>query len=264
MLFAVTRAPPPTIVDCELTYLGRQPIDFARAAAQHRAYCNRLQLSDARVLTLPADERYPDSAFVEDTAVVLDELIVITCPGAPSRRGETELIAPVLAPLRPLARIALPATLDGGDVVRLDRDLHVGLSRRTNPEGVQALERLCAPHGYRIIPVPFDGCLHLKSGCTALDDETVLINPAWVDPARFAQYRVLEVEDGEPWAADVLPVAGLVLMNSSSPRTIARVEAEGYRVWAVDISEFMKAEAGVTCLSLLLSLPGSAANQSDR
>jgi dimethylargininase len=255
VLFAVTRAPPPTIVDCELTYLERVPIDFAGALAQHRAYCERLELLGTRVLVLPADERYPDSSFVEDTAVVLDEIIVITCPGAASRRGETELIAPVLAPLRPLERISLPGTLDGGDVVRLGRVLHVGLSGRTNTEGVQALERVCAPHGYRVVPVPFDGCLHLKSGCTALDDETVLLNPAWVDPARFADYQVLTVEEGEPWAADVLPVAGMILMNSSSPRTIERVESQGYRVGAVDISEFMKAEAGVTCLSLLVETP---------
>ncbi|HEX9755700.1 MAG TPA: hypothetical protein VGA42_08315 [Gemmatimonadales bacterium] len=255
MTIAVTRMPPRTIVDCELTYLQRQPIDFERALAQHRAYCERLEHLGARVLTLPADERYPDSAFVEDTALVLDELIILTCPGAPSRRGEIDLIAPALAPFRPLERISLPATLDGGDVVRMGRVLHVGLSGRTNTEGVQALERLSAPHGYRVIPVPFDGCLHLKSGCTALDEETVLINPAWVNPARFAEYQVLAVEDGEPWAADVLPVAGMILMNSSSPRTIERVEAKGYRVRAVDITEFMKAEAGVTCLSLLVSLP---------
>jgi dimethylargininase len=249
---AVTRTPPASLVRCELTWLPRAPIDIARARHEHAAYCAELERLGCRVVTLPEEERYPDSCFVEDTAVVLDELAVLARPGAPSRLGEVDLIAPVLASYRPLSPLMAPATLDGGDVVRMGRVLYAGRSSRTSEDGIRGLARIVEPHGYRVVAVPFDGCLHLKSAGTALDEETVLLNPGWVDPAHYHGRRVLPVDPAEPAAGDVLAVGGEVLMNAACPRTIARVEAAGYTVRPVDIGEFAKAEGGLTCLSLVI------------
>src|SRR5919202_2689386 len=153
MFFALTREPARTLGDCELTYLERRPIDVRRAREQHRAYREALAACGARVVTLPAIDGLPDSVFVEDTAVVLDELAVITSPGVESRRAEVDAIEPEVARLRPVVRIEPPATLEGGDVLRLGRTLYVGLSPRTNASGADALRRLSAPHGYEIVTV---------------------------------------------------------------------------------------------------------------
>src|SRR5215211_4780886 len=153
MIVALTREPARALDACELTYREREPIDADDAAAQHRAYCEALRACGASVVTLPPAEELPDSVFVEDTAIVLDEVAVLTRPGVESRRGEVGLIEPEVARLRPVVRIEPPATLEGGDVLRLGRTLYVGLSRRTNAEGVAGLRRLAAPHGYEVVAV---------------------------------------------------------------------------------------------------------------
>src|SRR5215210_6744014 len=206
MIVALTREPARALDACELTYREREPIDAGAAAAQHRSYRGALEACGARVVTLPAVGELPDSVFVEDTAIVLDEVAVLTRPGVESRRGEVSLIEPEVARLRRVVRVEPPATLEGGDVLRLGRTLYVGLSPRTNAEGAAALRRLGAPHGYEVVTVEPQGCLHLKTGCSAIDDETVLVNPEWVDPAVFRGLEVLAVDAAEPWAANVLSV----------------------------------------------------------
>src|SRR5918997_206332 len=185
MIVALTREPAGALDACELTYREREPIDAAAAARQHRGYREALEACGARVITLPPVEELPDSVFVEDTAIVLDEVAVLTRPGVESRRVEVRLIEPEVARLRPVVRVEPPATLEGGDVLRLGRRLYVGLSPRTNAEGVAALRRLAAPHGYGVVAVELRGCLHLKTGCSALDEETVLVNPEWIDTTVF-------------------------------------------------------------------------------
>lgn len=251
MLTAITREPARSLDGCELTYVGRQPIDAARAAEQHRAYRRALEDCGARVVALPAAEGLPDSVFVEDTAVVLDELAVITSPGVASRRAEVRLIEPEVARLRPLGRILPPATLEGGDVLRVDRRLFVGLSPRTDGAGVEALRRLAAPHGYEVVPVPLRDCLHLKTACTAADDETILLNPAWVDAAAFRGYDTVAVHAAEPWAANTARVGPLLLVGAAFPRTAEALARRGLDVRPVDVSEFAKAEGGLTCMSLI-------------
>src|SRR5919107_1978698 len=193
MIFALTREPARALDACELTYREREPIDAERAALQHRGYCDALRACGARVLTLPPADELPDSVFVEDTAIVLDEVAVLTRPGVESRRGEVSLIEPDVTRLRPVVRVEPPATLEGGDVLRLGRTLYVGLSPRTNAEGVDSLRRHVAPHGYEVVAVEPRGCLHLKTGCSALDDESVLVNPDWVDAGVFRGREVLAV-----------------------------------------------------------------------
>ncbi|HEY0174126.1 MAG TPA: arginine deiminase family protein [Pyrinomonadaceae bacterium] len=255
MIVALTREPARAMNACELTHMERVPIDARSAAGQHRAYCDALRACGVRVVTLPAVDELPDSVFVEDTAIVLDEVAVLTRPGAASRRGEVRLMEPEVARLRPVVRVEPPATLEGGDVLRLGRTLYVGLSPRTNAEGAAALRRLAAPHGYEVVTVEPRGCLHLKTGCSALDDETVLVNPGWVDAAFFRGREVLTADAAEPWAANVVSVGGAVCASAAFPRTAEMLSARGYDVRAVEVSEFAKAEGSLTCLSLLFRQP---------
>lgn len=251
MLTAITREPARSLTGCELTYVGRQPIDAARAAGQHRDYRRALEDGWARVVALPAVDGLPDSVFVEDTAVVLDGLAVITSPGVASRRPEVELIEAEVARLRPVARITPPATLEGGDVLRVGRRLFVGLSPRTNRAGVEALRGLAAPLGYEVVPVALRGCLHLKTACTAADDETILLNPEWVDGEAFRGYGRVAVHPAEPWAANTARVGPLLLVGAAFPRTAEALARLGLDVRPVDVSEFAKAEGGLTCMSLI-------------
>lgn len=253
MLTALTRAVSPAIAACELTFLERTAIDYDRAAAQHRNYEACLRDLGVRVISLPALPNLADSVFVEDPALVLDEVAVIARPGAASRRAETERLAEALAPFRPLWRIEVPGTLEGGDVIRAGRALFVGRSERTNREGIAQLTAIAEPLGYTVTPVDVRGCLHLKSGCCYAGRGAMLVNREWVDARAFRDYRMLDVV--EEWAADVLPIGTVVLMPAGFPGTAALLDREGFTVRTVDVSELQKAEAGVTCMSLLFEAP---------
>ena len=249
---ALTREVSPTIVECELTHLARVPISVEVARAQHHAYewlLSSLGCDVRRVAPAPA---YPDAVFIEDAAVVFDEVAVIARPGAASRRDETGAVEAVLATLRPVARIAPPGTLDGGDVLAVGRRVYVGRTERTNDEGIAQLRVVLALHGYEVQGVDVTGCLHLKTAVTAVDDATVLLNPAWVSPAAFARARVVEVDPSEPMAANVLRVGDQLVYGASYSRTQARLEQLGYVLHTVDASELAKAEGAVTCCSLVM------------
>jgi len=248
---AVMRGVPDSLADCELTFVERQPIDIDRARAQHAAYASLLQELGLEVVEVPADPAFPDCCFVEDVAVALDGLAVMTRPGADSRRGETPAVEQALAPFRPVARVEAPATLEGGDVLAVGRTLYVGRSQRTNAEGVEALGRLAEPVGYRMVTVPVIGCLHLKSAVTALDDDRVLANTSWIDPTPLRGLEVVPVDPTEPAAANVLQVGGVVVAHPGFPRTLDRLGALGLEIRLLDVSEFLKAEAALTCKSLL-------------
>lgn len=254
MLLAYTRAVSPTLAQCELTHLAREPIDVARAAREHEAYAALLARLGATVRPLPAEPGLPDAVFVEDTAVVLDEIAVIARPGAASRRPETASTAATLARHRLLAHVEAPGTLDGGDVLVSGRRVYLGLSSRTNRAAVEQLAAVLRPYDYEVIPVSFRGCLHLKSGVTQVADGLVLLNPEWVDPEVFAGYRSVAVDPAEPHAANALALGESVIHPAHHPRTRARLEAEGLRVEPIEMDELAKAEAGVTCCCLLVRL----------
>jgi dimethylargininase len=253
MFRALTRAISPRMVECELTHLERFPIDVAAARAQHAEYARALAALGCAVEEVEPAPDFPDSVFIEDTAVVFDELAVITRPGAESRRGETAAVERALAPLRPIVRIEAPATLDGGDVLVVGRRVFVGRTGRTNDEGVVQLRAALAPHGYTVEAIAVTGCLHLKTAVTAVDDRTVLLNPAWIDPRALGGLDCIEVDPAEPMGANVVRVGDALLYGASYPRTRARLEARGYRPVCVDASELAKAEGAVTCCSLVLS-----------
>jgi dimethylargininase len=253
MLTAITRAVSPAIVRCELSFIGRQPIDLATAQQQHRAYENLLGKLGAHVISLPAEPDLPDSMFVEDPAIVLDELAVILPLGTETRRREAPSLAQVLAKFRKLEYVSLPGTLEGGDVLRLDRKLFVGLSSRSNAEGIRQLAAILAPHHYDVVAVPVTGCLHLKSTVTSLGRNTLLANRAWFDTVPFAGQEWIDVDPAEPHAANALALAGTVICSESFPRTRDRIAARGFHVTPLDISELQKAESGLTCSSLVFT-----------
>lgn len=251
-LIALTRAVPDAIARCELTHLERVPIDLEAARRQHEAYQRVLAACGCAVVPIPSAHALADSVFVEDAAVVLDGVAIVTRPGASSRRAETAGVAAALAPFRSLVRISAPATLDGGDVLRLGRTLYVGVGSRTNDAGAAQLEAAAAPHGYEVVRVPAGPCLHLKSAVTSIGPDAILVNPAWADPARFAGCRAITVDPAEPFAANVLLVQGTILCAAQFPRTADRLRAAGLTVQPIDRSELAKAEGGLTCCSLLL------------
>jgi dimethylargininase len=251
MWIAITREVSPALGDCELSYIPRAAIDAAHAGLQHRDYQRALEVLGCRLVTLPAEPAWPDSVFVEDVAVVLDEVAIMTRPGALSRRAEVASVAAVLRSYRPVLSIEAPGTLDGGDVLRLGRTLHVGQSARSNAQGIGQLRELLAGHGYAVHGVATHGCLHLKSAVTQLDDDTLLLQPAWVDREQFTGFRIIEVDPGEPHAANVLRIGDALLMPASFPRTRQRLLDAGFEVTPVDVSELQKAEGAVTCCSLV-------------
>jgi dimethylargininase len=252
MPIAVTRPVPDSLARCELTHLSRVPIDTVVAAAQHRHYEEALRALGCTVRPAPAAHDLPDSVFVEDVAIVLDEIAIITRPGAESRRPERDAVAAVLSEYRPLRSIAAPGTLDGGDVLWLGRTLYVGLSTRTNEDGAGQLARHVAPLGYSVECVQTTACLHLKSAVTAVDSDAVLCNPQWIDTRVFQHVDVIAVDPSEPHAANVLRLGHTILCAASHERTAAGLKARGYRVCTVDVSELAKAEAGVTCCCLII------------
>jgi dimethylargininase len=263
-MLAFTRAVPRSIDRCELTHLDRTPIDYARAVEEHEQYEAALRAAECEVRRLPDAPELPDSVFVEDTAVVLDEIAIIARPGAGSRRGEVDATIAALRPLRTLAFVEAPGTLDGGDVLVAGTRIFVGATPRTNGDGARQLTSFVAPFGYQVVPVPVTNCLHLKSAVTVLPPERVLppkggsyeslvINRDWIDAAPFAGYELIDIDPDEPAAANVLAAGGLVICAAEYPRTCERLDRQGYRILPVPAGELAKAEGGVTCGCLLVN-----------
>jgi dimethylargininase len=251
MNLAITHVVPPTLSECQLTHLEREPIDLNLVEEQHAAYCDALRSRGLKIIKLDVNKDFPDGLFVEDIAIVVDELAIMANPGAESRRGEVPGIEAELAKYRDIIRIEAPATLDGGDVLVVGKQVYVGLSTRTNRMGAGALQRILMPLGYQVQTVQVKGVLHLKSAITAIDEATLLCNPRLFDTSPFASFRLVTVATNEPWAANALPVGGIVLLADGFPFTAEKVARLGYNVQLVDIREIQKAEGGLTCSSII-------------
>ena len=264
MLTAITREVSSSINDCELSFHARQPIDLAKAMAQHKAYQNCLAELGVWIVSLSAQPELPDAVFVEDAAVVLDEVAVMSNMGAPSRRAETSSLVDMLSHYRPLKFLAAPATLDGGDVLRVDRSIFVGLSQRTNRDAIDQLTRLFRPDDYRVQPVEVTGCLHLKSACSYIGNNAILVKQSWIDAERLRGFELLDVAEEEPAAANVLLIKDVLIMPASFPKTRDLLERRECRVQTIDVSELQKAEAGVTCCSLVFKDETGATNTSSK
>ena len=252
MSIAITREVSRAIEHCELTYLDRTPINLARATAQHEQYIDALSKLGINVITLPEQPDLPDSVFVEDTAIVLDEVAVLTNPGADSRKPEVASVERTLAPHRTLLRITAPATLDGGDVLTVGKRIFVGLTLRSNAAAVEQLRALLNPFGYVVTGVPVKNCLHLKTGVTQVAEKTLLINPNMIRKEDFPGYDFIEVDPSEPEAGNALLVNGTIIYPSAYVRTRQRLQRLGQPIVTVEADELAKAEGGVTCCSLIV------------
>ena len=251
MRLALTREISPEIARCELTHLDRAPIDYNRAVDEQGAYEEALRDLGCTVRRLPVGGDFPDSVFIEDTAVVLDEVAVIARPGAESRRGEIKAVGDVLDHFRPCYSVDAPATLDGGDVLRVGKQLYVGVGARTNAQGVAQLRAILAPLRYTVHAVQYRECLHLKSAASLVGPDLVLINPKWVDATVFHRLRTIEIDPSEPFAANALRVDKAVVHAVEFPATRQRLKDAGLTVRSVPAGELAKAEGGVTCCSLI-------------
>jgi dimethylargininase len=251
MLTAITRAVSRSLAECQLEHFEREPIDVEKAAAQHRAYQACLADLGAHVIALPAANECPDGVFVEDPAMVLDEIAIVTRMGNVTRRAESDSLAQAVAEFRGLKRIVEPGTLEGGDVMRIGKTLYVGLSRRTNREGIAQLAAMVEPFGYRVVAVEVRGCLHLKSACCFVGDGTILANRGWIDAGHFAEFKILDLPNEESRGANVLRLGETVIVPAAFPKTAEALERAGFKTRQIDTSELLKAEAGVTCMSLL-------------
>ena len=250
-MLAITHLPSPRMHLGERTFVEHTSIDRVETLRQHAAYREKLEDLGVSVRALSTNLELPDCAFIEDCAIVLDEIAILASMGTASRAAEPAGIEAALTGIREVKRVGPPATLEGGDVLRVDRTLMVGLSSRTNRAGVTALERIVRRHGYRVVGVPVSGCLHLKTACTALPDGRLLVNPAWLDAKALDEFTKITVPVQEPWAANTLLIGDRVLIPSHHPQTAKTLRRDGLSVDTVEILEFAKAEGGVTCLSIL-------------
>lgn len=253
MVIAITRNVSPRFNECEITHIDRTPIDLTTARKQHHEYVKALAQLGCQVIELPEEADLPDSVFVEDTAFILPEVAVITRPGADSRKPETESITRALSPHRPLVHVTAPASVDGGDVLVLDKNIYIGLSTRSNMQAVNQLNNLLDNFGYTVHGIELTDCLHLKTAVTRVDDKTLLINKNWVDASHFNSFDLIEVDASEPFAANCLPVNGQIIYPTAFPNTQRKLEEKGFRVVNVNLDELAKAEGAVTCCSLIIS-----------
>jgi dimethylargininase len=252
-MLALTHVPSPRINDAERNYVARKRIDYDRAVQQHVDYCQMLRRCGLKVRTLEVNRDLPDSVFIEDTAIVVDEVAVLASMGVESRRAEPAGIEPILKEYRQVHRLEPSTTLEGGDVLQIGRTLLVGLSSRTNLAGVTGLEAIVRRYGYEVVSVVVRHCLHLKSACTALPDGTLLVNPSWLQIEDLRGFNYVRVPEEEPLAADILPIGQRVCVPAENVRTAELIRQHGFEVETVDLSQFAKADGGITCLSILLN-----------
>lgn len=250
---AFVRQPSPRLAEAELTFLEREPVDVKRAVAQHAEYRRVLSHLGLEILPLPPAPELPDGVFVEDVVVVVGDVAILTRPGAPSRRPEVDTVGPAVERAGfTLRRLEAPATLDGGDVLQVGDTIYVGRTRRTNDAGREQLAEIVGSLDRRVVPVDVSGALHLKTAVTALPDGTFVAVPDWFDSAALEGPLLVAPE---PSGADVLAVGDAVVLASDAAATAAEIRARGFVVEPVDISEFAKCEAGVTCLSVVTAAP---------
>lgn len=239
---------------CELTFLPRVSIDASLASQQHQQYQSVLASHGCEIVTVSTEPGLADSVFIEDTAIVLDEVAVMCRPGAESRRAEVAGVAEVLQQFRPLASIQAPGTLDGGDLLRVGEVIYAGLSTRSNQDGIEQLRSIVADYGFSVKTVETTKCLHLKSAVTEVAPGSLLINPNWINTSTFRNFDLIDVDKEEPHAANALLLERSLIYPSSFPRTMEKLVNRNINVTPVDVSEVQKAEGGVTCCSLIFTI----------
>ena len=247
---AIVRIPGNSLTQGLTTANLGQP-DPEKARIQHQQYIEALQQCGLEVTTLPPDEAYPDSCFVEDPAVLTERCAIITRPGAPSRRGEVPRIRKALDEFYECRRsIAAPGTLEGGDVMRVEDHFYIGLSTRTNPEGARQLIQILDEFGYSGETVPLQEMFHLKSGVVYLEDNTLVTAGEFQNHPAWAGRREIQVPPKEEYAANCIRVNEFVLVAAGFPQTREYIQHAGFQIIELDTSEFRKVDGGLSCLSL--------------
>jgi len=252
---AVTRELTAAIGNCELTFLHRSAIDFGLAQQQHRDYQSALSSLGCEVVVVPAPPGLADSVFIEDTALVLDDIAVMLRPGVASRQPEVAGVAEVLQQYKPLKAIEPPGTIDGGDLLRVGNRIFAGLSTRSNQSGIQQLRDIVSDFGMTVETVETTKCLHLKSAVSEVAPGTLLINTDWISSSAFKDFELIPVDKEETHAANALRIGKNLIYPSSFPRTMDALVNRGIDVLPVDLTELQKAEGAVTCCSLIFSAP---------
>ncbi len=252
MVIAITREVSSRFNECEITHIDRTPIDLDIARRQHQEYIHALAQIGCEVIELPEQRDLPDSVFVEDTAFILPEVAVITRPGADSRKPETESIVQALSSHRPLVHVTAPATVDGGDVLVLGKNIYIGMSTRSTMDAVTQLQGLLDNYGYKVTGVELTDCLHLKTAVTRMNNKTLLVNKNWVEAGHFSGYELIDIDPSEPFGANCLPVKDVIIYPTSFPKTQKKIEQKGFKVINVNLDELAKAEGAVTCCSLII------------
>lgn len=260
MLTALTRKVSSSIAECQLTFMERQTIDYRKACKQHQEYESILQSLGFGVLSLCQQPHLPDAVFVEDGAVVVDEVAVISLPARASRRGEVHSLAQTLGQYKPIEYLQGDAYLEGGDVIQDGKTLYVGLSTRTNLQGASQLRKILSRYNYEVRTVTVSGCLHLSTAASCLPSGVVLANPRWVDTTVFTGCEIVNVPASEPWGANVLMLDDTIIVPQACQETGTLLRQRGFAVRMIDISEFQKAEAGLTCMSLLFDTESQPLN----
>ncbi|MFQ5918463.1 MAG: dimethylarginine dimethylaminohydrolase family protein [Thermoplasmata archaeon] len=248
---ALVRGVPTTYERCVTGLEVERPVNLSLAQEQHGFYCETLQALGLELIRVEPDDRFPDCCFVEDPAVVVGDIAVLTRMGAPSRVGEESAIRDALRPHRKTREIHSPGTLEGGDVVRIDEKIYVGLSRRTNQAGLDQLDALVSELGFRVIPVRVHRGLHLKSSCTSIGEGSVVLLRGNVEEDAFSEHNVIDIPREEAPAADCLRVRDRVLVLEGYPISAKRIESEGFDTMPLPMSEFEKCEGALTCLSII-------------
>jgi dimethylargininase len=247
---AIVRKPGKSLID-GITSADLGKPDYDKAVEQHAAYIEALKLCGVEVTVLQEDERYPDSVFVEDTAVVTAKCAVITNPGAVSRRGEEVEIRKVLKGFyENIECIRSPGTLDGGDVLMAGDHFYTGLSARTNRAGAEQFMRILEKYGYTCNTIPLEKVLHLKTGLAYLENNNLLAAGEFVHLPIFEKFAKTVIDESESYAANCIWINGTVIMPGGFEKTKEAVARAGYKVLAVDVSEFRKLDGGVSCMSL--------------
>jgi dimethylargininase len=247
---ALVRIPSSAFTHALSGHPKKHQIDYQLACEQHLGYTEALKQAGAEVVALEPLANFPDSCFVEDTAVIIDKQAIICSMQAESRCGETEFVAEALKKYRPIQHLKPPATVDGGDVLVTDSTVFVGQSRRTNREAVTALsafsEKPC-------LPVAVKRGLHLKSAVSYLGGNLLVIDPASIDASPFKNFEWIEVEENERYAANCLRLGEFVLMPTGFPKVADHIRSHGFKTLELEMSEFEKADGAITCLSLIIT-----------
>ncbi|BCS89412.1 dimethylarginine dimethylaminohydrolase family protein [Pseudodesulfovibrio sediminis] len=246
---AITRKPGPEMV-AGITSQNLGTPDFDLALKQHATYVQTLKVLGLEVTVLEAEPGYPDCCFVEDTAVVCEQVAVIAPLGAPTRQGEQESMEPVLAKFKPVEHVLPPALFEGGDVLQVGRKFYIGLTERTNQAGAEALGAAVAAHGYEWFAMQCGPSLHFKTDVNYIGENTLLVSPFFENAPELAEYTRIVVDDDEAYARNCLHINGTTIVPAGFPKTLAKIEAAGIQTVVIEMSEYRKLDGGLTCLSL--------------